>query len=304
MIRQRIFTSILLFVGLALVSLGNITFADEPRTLYIINGLGRTLSKLNLETEVIVNDFLTIGQWPNQILSFNDMLYVVNSGTNDIMIIDPRDDGQEPVIISLAQGSNPYYMAFVGANKAYVTNLIANSVSVVDVENRTILKDIPVGIGPQGILIVENQAFITNTGGYPHYSPSTVSIIDVLQDTIIQNLEVLTNPQNLALAPDGRIHVMCTGNYDDIPGCIVVIDRWAGPDWTPAVVDTIEIGGMPGDIMITPSGKGYCTSFGAEPHGHLYVYDAYADTVIRGVDNPIQVGYGAMRLLYDGQEDA
>ena len=304
MIRQRIFTSILLFVGLALVSLGNITFADEPRTLYIINGLGRTLSKLNLETEVIVNDFLTIGQWPNQILSFNDMLYVVNSGTNDIMIIDPRDDGQEPVIISLAQGSNPYYMAFVGANKAYVTNLIANSVSVVDVENRTILKDIPVGIGPQGILIVENQAFITNTGGYPHYSPSTVSIIDVLQDTIIQNLEVLTNPQNLALAPDGRIHVMCTGNYDDIPGCIVVIDRWAGPDWTPAVVDTIEIGGMPGDIMITPSGKGYCTSLGAEPHGHLYVYDAYADTVIRGVDNPIQVGYGAMRLLYDGQEDA
>jgi DNA-binding beta-propeller fold protein YncE len=123
MIKQRICKSILLFVGLVLVSLGNVTFADEPRTLYVINGLGRTLSKLNLETEVIVNDFLTIGQWPNQILSFNGMLYVVNSGTNDIMIIDPRDDGQEPVIISLAQGSNPYYMAFVGANKAYVTNL-------------------------------------------------------------------------------------------------------------------------------------------------------------------------------------
>ena len=293
----------ILLLTFIFLSVSRHLFADVPRTLYVMNGTARTLSKMNMETGAIQNDFISIGQWPNQILSFNNMLYVVNSGTNDIMVIDPQTNGNVQNI-AFPQGSNPYYMAFVGSNKAYVTNLVSNSVSVVDVESATVLKNIKVGTAPQGILVVENLAFVTNTGGYPAYSPSTVSIIDVLTDSVIQTLDVPANPQDMAVDPYGRIHVMCTGNYYDIPGCVVVIDRWAPPTWTPAVVDTIDIGGTPGDIVITPSGKGYCSSYGMEPNGHLYSFDALADTVIQGADNPLPVGFGAMRLLYDQKENA
>ena len=97
---------------------------------------------------------------------------------------------------------------------------------------------------------------------------------------------------------------MCTGNYGDAPGRIAVIDLYTGPNWNiPAVVDTVEIGSTPGDIVITPSGKGYCVAWGDGTNGFLYSYDALADTVIRGADNPILIGPTVSRLLYDGQEN-
>ncbi len=275
--------------------------ADTPRTLYVLNGIARTLSRMNLETGEINNDIIQIGQWPNQVTSFNAKLYVVNSGTDNIMVIDPQKASQVEKNIVFPQGSNPYFMAFVARNKAYVTNLMANTVSVVDIESGVVLKNIPVGTGPEGIIIVENEAYITNTGGYPDYSGSSVTIINTLTDTVKQTILVPANPQDLALAPDGRIHVLCTGNFADITGKVVVIDRWAGPGWTPAVVDTIQLGGSPGDIVITPAGKGFCcaTGFPPNPNNHLYIYDAFQDTIIHDVNNPVLIGANAMRLIYD-----
>ena len=218
-----------------------------------------------------------------------------------------HNDRQVLKTISLDAGNNPWYMAFVGRNKAYVTNLKDNSVSVVDVETGTVLKNITVGTGPEGILVSGNKAFIANTGyagwGQP-YEQATVSIIDVLVDSVTHTLEVPTNAQDVALDPNGRIHVVCAGNYADIPGKIAVIDLYTGPYWdTPAVVDTIEIGSTPGDIVITPSGKGYCVAWGNGTNGFLYSYDALADTVIHGADSPILIGPNVMRVLYDGKEN-
>ncbi|HDL18623.1 MAG TPA: hypothetical protein ENH29_06180, partial [Bacteroidetes bacterium] len=276
---------------------------DVPRTLYVLNGTARTLSKMNLETGEILNDFVQVGQWPNQIITFNDKLYILNSGTNDIMVIDPQNDGSAAKTIALAQGSNPYKMVFVGLNKVYITNLVAGTVSVVNVSTGAVLKEIPVGVGPEGILVVEGQAFVCNTGGYPAYDPSTVSIIDIGADSVVQTLNVPANPQDLALSPDGKIHVICTGNYATIKGQVAVIDRYAGPGWKPAVVDTIEIGGAPGDILITPDGKAYLPDFGVDPDGYLYSYNAFSGSILHGAGNPIKVGFGAMNLFFDGKEN-
>lgn len=279
------------------------TLGDVPRTLYVLNGTSRTLSRMNLETGEILNDFVQVGQWPNQIITFNEMLYILNSGTNDIMVIDPQHDDRVVKTIALAQGSNPYKMAFVGVNKIYVSNLVANTVSVVNVETGAVLKEIPVGVGPEGILVVEGQAYVCNTGGYPSYDPATVSVINIAADSVVQTLNVPANPQDLALSPDGKIHVICTGNYSTIMGQVAVIDRYAGPNWTPAVVDTVEIGGAPGDILITPDGKAYLPDYGVDPNGFLYSYNAFSDSVLHGSENPIEVGFGAMNLFYDGKEN-
>ena len=271
---------------------------DTPRTLYVLNNLGRTLSKMNLETSEITNDILTVGNIPNRIHTRGDKIYVVNSTPAGIAIIDGQT-GEVSNTIALAEGSNPWDMAFVGTSKAYVTNLLANSVTVIDLVSGDSLTSIPVGENPEGILVVNNTAYVANTGGYPDYALSTVSVIDIRADSVTKTLDVPLNPQDLALAPDGNIHVVCTGNFGNVSGRVAVINPFGDTDFTPLVVDTIEVGGSPGDIVITTDGLAYLPDFGDGTNGFVYSYNVFSSEIINDSTNPVLVGNGAMALLFD-----
>jgi len=271
---------------------------DTPRTLYVLNNLGRTLSKMNLETSEITNDILTVGNIPNRIHTRGDKIYVVNSTPAGIAIIDGQTE-EVSNTIALAEGSNPWDMAFVGTSKAYVTNLLANSVTVIDLVSGDSLTSIPVGENPEGILVVNNTAYVANTGGYPDYTPSTVSVIDIRADSVTKTLDVPLNPQDLALAPDGNIHVVCTGNFGNVSGRVAVINPFGDTDFTPLVVDTIEVGGSPGNIVITTDGLAYLPDFGDGANGFVYSYNVFSGAIINDSTNPILVGNGAMTLLFD-----
>ncbi len=282
------------------------------RSLYVLNGWGaNSLSRMNLETGTISDDFLTgIGSVPTQLISFNNRLYVLNSVPDEIKIIDPLDAAAPLRSIALVPGANPWHMAFISLTEAYVTNLLDASVNRVDLKTGELLARIDVASAPEGILVSNNEAWITSTAleGWSSYGQGSVSLIDTGNDSVLATLPLPTNPQVIAQAPDPSgwggtyLHVLCTGNYADIPGKIAVINRWAPPDYAPAVVDTIEIGGQPGDIVITPEGKGYCCAWGDDQCGYLYIYDALTNTILRGTDNFVPVGRGASRLLYDPEE--
>ncbi|MBD3386266.1 T9SS type A sorting domain-containing protein [candidate division KSB1 bacterium] len=291
-------------IAILLVITGiTISFArDIPRTLYVLNGLGRTLSKMNLDNKTIENDIAIVGDIPNRLYTREDKIYVLNSTPASITVIDAHTDAVEKTIV-LLEGGNPYEMAFVSENRVYVTNLLANTISIVNLESGDIVYSIDVGIGPEGILVVNNTAYVANSGGYPDYSASTVSVIDIRSDKVTKTLRVPANPQALALAPDGSIHVICSGNYADVSGNVAIIDPYGADDWTAAVVDTVEIGGMPGDIAITDAGKAFLSAYGNGSHGFLYAYDALTLRVSNSVANPLQVGKGAMTLFFDRFEN-
>jgi len=280
-------------------------FADIPRSLYVLNGSAETVSKMVIETGAVQQNVALTGQMPNRIYTHQGEIYILDSGTSDIKVINPFTD-EVVKTIALKPGANPWAMAFVGQDRAYVTNWVANSISVVDLAAGQIVKEIPAGKGPEGILLVNNLAFIANTGyagwGLP-YEQGGVSVIDIVSDSLRFTLPTPTNPQDLALAPDGRVHVLCTGNYSDVAGQVAIIDLYTGPLYsTPAVVDTIDIGGSPGDLDITPSGKAYCIAWGDGEHGWLYSYNASSGEVLHDATDPILVGPNAGQVLYDGRE--
>lgn len=276
--------------------------ADTPRSLYVLNNLGRSLSMMELRSGQIQNNVITVGDVPNKIYSKDGKIYVVNSTPASITIIDGSNK-QILRTINLAEGSNPWDMAFVGAGRAYVSNLLANSITILDLAIGDSLGSISVGNAPEDILVVNNTAYVANSGGYPGYTPSTVSVIDILNDMVTKTLDVPANPQALALAPDGTVHVVCTGNYADQSGRVAIIDPYADTDYTPLVTDTIAIGGTPGDIAITPAGKAYLSDWGNGTNGFLYSYNVFSDSINHGVSNPLPVGNGASGLLYDSREN-
>jgi YVTN family beta-propeller protein len=136
---------------------------------------------------------------------------------------------------------SPRYMVRVGT-RLYVTNLYADpqtfsggSVSVIDVGQRRVVRTIPVGNNPEGIVAVGNRIFVANHG---FGAGSTVSVIDASSDAVVSTVNVdCEGPRTLVVDPQQEVWAVCTGrtrydaNFNVIgrtPGALRVLDGNTG----------------------------------------------------------------------------
>ncbi len=286
---------------------------DVPRTMYVLQGWGaNSISKMNMDNSEIQVDFWKdVGITPNEIQSHHHQLFLVNSIPDEIVIFDTRNISAEPASIAMPEGGNPWSIVFSDAATAYVTNNLLGSVSKIDLASRAIEKQINTGQAPQGMIIHDGYLYVANTGTVVDgwnvtYVQGTVDIIDLQSDSVIYTLNVPENPQYIAIdmsTADSSFtdfHVLCSGGWGMDSGRIAVLRRYS--DKAPAIIDTIHIGGFPGDIIIAPNGKGYICEWGGD-NGHVYIYDVLSREVLRGSDNPVLVDPGASSLKWDAFEN-
>ena len=122
---------------------------------------------------------------------------------------------------------------------AYVTNINANNVSVINTANNTISTTIPVGSTPWGVSASPDgsKVFIANTGS------NTVSVINTSTNKVTNTITVGTNPSGIVCSHDGsRVYVANKGSYT-----VSVINTANN-----LVVSTIQVGALPWGITITP----------------------------------------------------
>lgn len=269
--------------------------AVKPRTLYVINTLGRTLSALNLESGTMTQDLVALGQMPSHILARDRELLVLNSSPAELTFIDGLTlnvTGQ----VALPEGSNPYQMATHGS-RLLITLLMADQVAVVDPARREVVGMIPVGQAPQGILVSGETAWVANTGGYPDYAGSSLSCIDLRRDEMVAQIPLPANPQVVRQGPDGRLYVLCSGAWGANSGAVAVIDPAAAAG--PAVVDTLHFGGYPVDLIVRPDGIALLSEWGDMENGFVYQFDIYSGRINADASRPWRIGRGAMRFYHD-----
>ncbi|MFN5325432.1 MAG: YncE family protein [Bacteroidota bacterium] len=126
--------------------------------------------------------------------------------------------------------SGPRYMVANG-NTGYVSDWTSNTIKVIDLNQNAIITSIPVGKGPEQMLIIGNKLFVTNCGAYE--TDSTISIIDLDTKTVINTITVGVNPNSIKKDDHGRIWILCGGTTgpdyiggttDDIGGSLWRID--------------------------------------------------------------------------------
>ena len=297
--KGSLFLAGILIIGVAVTS----SIAGNPKTAWVVNGAtsSESLSRINLETNEVFNDVVDVGKTPNQIVIRGNKGYVINSDrtSNNIQIVNLDADSTEGYIEMTQPYSNPWHMAFLNDSIAYVTDFNIDSVSVVNVNTREVIDQIAVGVGPEGVAVVGDKVYVTNTEWDTltgTYGQGTVSVIESTTDSVMKVIDVGTNPQDLALDQDGELNVVCTGDYWSIPGRIWVINTVSD-----SVVDSIAIGGAPTAIAISPRGIAYLAAGGWYPsdHGFVYTFDTETNQVLRGPDNPILVGKGALGIGCD-----
>lgn len=194
---------------------GSVTYLDNP-----VFGNNETI-ELELNTLVQSITFATN--------ALGDTAGYVMSNTSDRIDIINLESTQVGQILDVP---SPRFMAQVTPRKAYVSNLFANTITIIDLNNNTASGTIPVGLNPEGIAISNGRAFIANSG---FGLDSTLTVIDIETDTIQDTLQLgCDNPRMVYTDSVGDIWAFCNGKVeynsdfseiiDQTDAAIVVID--------------------------------------------------------------------------------
>ncbi len=304
---NRISVSLLLFFIIMAALVGCDNTVTEPgegvhgNNLFVMNGLGETVSRIDLDRYTTTIQFVTTQGIPGDIAVTGDHLLVLNSVPAALEVFSITDS-TKVTTVNLPPGSNPIDM-LVTDERIYATGFVSDMVYVLDAENYALLDSVQVGKDPDGLAVDETHLYVACTGGWQtNYARSAVYTIDQSSLSVTDSILTSTNPHQMAWAPNGMLHVVCTGNYFDIFGTVNIID--------PAslrITDTLEVGGFPGSLTIAPDQTAYLPDFGestaSDSAGYIYTYNTSTLSIEHGSDNPVKVGFGAMGVLYDEREE-
>lgn len=260
----------------------------------VVNGLSETLSIVELEGGEVLTNAAELGAWCQDIELSRDgrIAYIVNSGDNNVQILSLADF-RTLGWLDMGIGTNPYDLELSCSDLLCVTCFLTNSLKVVDLTTGSIVATISVGQSPEGVAIEGNRAYVTNTAyAYGEFGQGTVSVVDLDSMVVTRTILVSTNPQDLAVDSEGLLHVVCTGNYSDVTGVVVVVEPELG-----VIVDTIKLGGSPSAICLAPNGIAYVSGY----WGGLMSYDIGSRELLHSSANPLLDREGLMGLDVDSE---
>lgn len=216
--------------------------------VYIINegGYGQdnaAISFYNSETGLTTLDAYelangrVIGNTANHMAVLADKGYISVNGSNKIEVINLQNFISEGFI----DVNNPREVWIKDSQTAYVTSFSGNVIKF-NPSSKTVIKNIPVGSGPEGIAEANGKLFVANSALFGR--DSTISVIDLSTDNEILKIRVGLNPTKVMHGPDGKIYAISYGDYfnpNEFSG-IYIIDPINN-----IVIDSIEVKGGPSD---------------------------------------------------------
>ena len=136
------------------------------------------------------------------------------------------------VVLSIAQGKTNY---------AYVANNGANTVSVINTANNTVIKTITVGSTPFAVAVDQpgKFAYVTN------YGSANVSVISTATNGVVATIPVGSNPDGIVLAPNGKTAYVANQGSNSVS----VINTG-----TKKVTATITVQNLPEGMALLASG--------------------------------------------------
>ena len=142
-------------------------------------------------------------------------VYAVMNNSSTIVIMNPETYLQEG-IIDLGTGASPRRMVQVNETMAYVSDLYADALHIVDLGTQQLgSTKIAVGDGPEFMLKVGDEVLVSN---YGFGQDSTVMIVNTLNHQVTDTLVLASGPAELIQDEDGAVWVVCTGyagDYDE-----------------------------------------------------------------------------------------
>jgi len=202
-----------------------------------------TSRQVLLNVFAVANGGRSLGDTGNDIVIVGNTAFIAVNVSNKVEVVDITNFRSKGTI-DLGAGSGPRRIFAKDSLTAYVSGF-SGKVYKIDAKTMAVVKEIPVGAYPEGMVEIGGRLFVANSG---LGGGNTLSVIDLKTDAVLQSIIVGTNPVNLVKDYNNMLYSVCTGRYDsaDIGGAIYKIDP-AGLD----VIDSLILPQNPSDAVVT-----------------------------------------------------
>ncbi|MBI3640208.1 MAG: Ig-like domain repeat protein [Thaumarchaeota archaeon] len=214
--------------------------------------------------------------------NFKSYLIVFVAVFGIIMVSSFNNSYADSLITLSPTDSNPTNISHT-SNDVYVTNLISNTVSVINATTENVVTTIAVGIEPYGIAYDDynGKIYVANFGS------DNISVIDPSSNTVIQTISGVTNPTGLMYDSTNQDLYVTSMTSNQV----FVIDLSSNN-----VIATITVGTQPDGITYDDyNGKIYVANFGSD---NISVIDPSSNTEIQKISS-LLVGSHPSGLMYD-----
>lgn len=292
-----------------------IAITPDNRYVYVANYKANTITVItvanNTVTEIIhgFNEPYSI-----TVNHAGTLVYVSNSGVgkgqNTVSVIDVATQTVAATIfgffgpdsIAITPDDKTAYVANYGFPDTPSIGAAGCTVSVVDLVNNKIIKEIPVGDFVAKVAITPDGKYVYaanyNDGREEH---STISVIDTHSNTVIKTIPGFFGAYSIAMSHDCKFaYVTNFGSTDFTPvgTTISVIDIK-----THTVIKKIPLGHQPSGVALAPHGEFLCATMynnaqGIIGQGMVKIIDPIKNTVV-GPSISVGAGPGAVAITPD-----
>lgn len=191
------------------------TFSTSSRSVLIACegnfGWGNaSLSSYNPESKTITNNaFETVNGFPlgdvaQSITEINNKLYIVVNNSSKIVVVDKFTLKYETEITGF---TSPRHITLIAPDKAYVTDLYSNKISVINTQSNTIIGNIDVGEWSENLLVYGTNVFVCQPNS------NSILVIDAISNQIIKKITVGEGANGIALDKYQKLWILTSGGY-------------------------------------------------------------------------------------------
>ncbi|MCX7729402.1 MAG: hypothetical protein N2203_08025 [Bacteroidia bacterium] len=171
----------------------------------------------NPDTKEVVSDIFktqnpgyTLGDVCQSIIKMMNDYYLVINNSNKIVIVSADDFKVKQTIYGF---TSPRYILPVSFVKAYVSDLYANKINIINLTSKQIVGYIPLPGWSEDMLLFYNKAFILNKYQFYCY------VVDALQDKVIDSIYVGKYASGIVLDKNEKLWILCSGDntINDLP---------------------------------------------------------------------------------------
>lgn len=202
--------------GVLTVNEGNFNWGNAGLSLF--NTENSTVSK---DVFKEVNGF-SLGDVAQSATLIDSLLYVVVNNSAKVVVVSALTFKQQSVI-SIA-GSSPRYLLHVNDSIAYVTELYANKIWIVNAKTGSTIGNIPVAGETNQMEHVNDQVFVAERSKFNGATVAQIRVINALSHQTAKVISLPTQPNSICKDIAGNIWVL-TDTGGGKPASLISIDK-------------------------------------------------------------------------------